>query len=64
MGKQNEITRICLQKCVSDYNNPSLSTGQKVCLSRCVFKFIDTLNFGNEALNYYVNDINSQQHLG
>ena len=54
----DQITRLCLNKCVNDYDEPSLSESQKICLSRCVFKFRDTIDFGNRItafLEYQVN---------
>ena len=63
----DQITRLCLNKCINDYDEPALSNGQRLCISRCTFKFRDTIGFGDRVtsfLEYQVNkDVSREENL-
>ncbi len=47
----NEIGYMCYRKCVPDIAAPQLTPAEEVCYSRCVFKFLDTLEYSSKVIN-------------
>ncbi len=62
-SKRNKITYICLRKCINDFHKQDISPGEKICLNRCAFKFIDTLHYGNRVMNLIEDKINAENEL-
>ena len=54
----SKIGLICIKKCLNDYDEPTQSLAQKSCLSRCTFKFYDSLVTGENMLNFLSHKIN------
>ena len=49
--QKSEIIYTCNRKCFNDIDNPNLDNLEKICLSRCTFKFIDALFFSNKVID-------------
>lgn len=47
----NDIVYMCYRKCVLDIATPQLTPAEQVCYSRCVFKFLDTLEYSNKVID-------------
>ena len=60
---RDEIAAMCIKKCLNDFDEPDLSTGQRVCLKRCVNKFANTLEFSNRLCNFLEHKVNKFQQM-
>ena len=58
-----EISTTCLRKCINDFNKMLISPSEKICMSRCSFKFIDAVHYGDRLISMLENKINSPETL-
>lgn len=60
LGYSDQITRLCIDKCVNDLDQPHLSEAQQICQKRCLFKFRDTIEFGNRISSFLEYQVNKE----
>ena len=46
---KEQISVMCLKKCLNDPDEPSLNSAQRVCLSRCAYKVFSSVNYMNKV---------------
>ena len=57
---KQDITYMCYKKCIEAIEAPTLTAAERVCFSRCTFKFFDTLEFGNKVIDMVENKIGNE----
>lgn len=48
--RNEKMTYMCLKKCLNDISL-NISEAEKNCISRCTFKFVDCMYYGNRVIN-------------
>lgn len=59
--EESQIIYTCMRKCINDFDKRVLNPSEKICLSRCSFKYIDAIHYGNRVINIIENKINSTE---
>ena len=49
----DNISALCLKKCLNDPEEPALNTAQRVCLHRCAYKMASSIHYMNKLCGYY-----------
>lgn len=61
LNDSDKIASMCLKKCLNDADEPDLSTGQRVCLKRCVNKLASSVDYVNRIASYLELKVNRFQ---
>lgn len=49
---KDRIAVMCIKKCLNDPDEPALNSAQRVCLNRCAYKFVSSVNYMNKACGF------------
>lgn len=58
---RDPIATMCLKKCINDFDEPDLNTGQRVCVRRCISKFTSSLEYMNRLTGFLELKVNNFQ---
>lgn len=59
---RDPLATMCLKKCINDFDEPELNTGQRVCIKRCISKFTSSLEYMNRLTGFLELKVNNFQH--
>lgn len=49
---KEKVAVMCMKKCLNDPDEPALTAGQRVCLSRCTYKVASSLGYMNKLYGH------------
>lgn len=58
---REDLSSLCLNKCLNDVDTLDTSPAQRVCLNRCINKFMSSVEFMNRVAGYLELKVNNFQ---